>query len=605
MTPQSQHLQLLLGLLTEDKNNMPTRDVSSALLPFGLLEPDLEMLRPTETSYTSLLLQPSGPIFASEQRIGSLDVSTAIAKSLSFLTLARDRGAHLAITPEYFMPWVALSEAITTGIAPAADALWVLGCESITEETLERFTQTVSAHCLVIHEPMEDLAQDRDLFDPVVLMFQAKHQDGSSQLVALVQFKTFPSRDELFLEERWLRRGTQIYRFHGRSRRLSAAVIICSDAFAVGDDWLADFNDRSTLIHIQLNPSPRNTAYRHYRTTTFNTDPRSSNCHIVCLNWAQSIVQHGAPGTPPYPWRNIAASTWYCSAEDCSSDDAVVMPNHNLGLYYAYMTERRHALIFHYDEAVFELRVPKVLTVGIAVMANRNGPTAVQRYVWDAADDTWVIAGAPEAGFAALVAASPPTQIALQHIIAAHNPLAIERVLALSAGQITGQSNWRALKEIDSCRMGPDEVVRRLTVAQDREGQDFRHQRLNTAAQIHHEILNRIEWPPQVRGVDAASTLQWDDSNPNFNVLTADNQPTLIAYLGESPQPRHIENIADKLYDLLRREGGQHQKRLCIAYREFGQVKFAGIDALTRFDDPAEDKTDFLAVTPLDTTDAL
>ena len=584
---------------------MPTQDVSLALLPFGLLEPDLEMLRPTEASYTSLLLQPSGPIIATEQRIGNLDVAAATVKSLSFLTLARARGAHLAITPEYFMPWIALSEAVAAGITPTEDALWVLGCESITQEQLEQFTLEVSALCLVIHEPFEGLAQDRDLFDPVVLLFQAKRLDGSSQLVALVQFKTFPSRDALFLEERWLRRGTQIYRFQGRGRRLSAAVIICSDAFAVGGEWLADLNDRSTLIHIQLNPSPRNTAYRHYRATTFNTDPRSSNCHIVCLNWAQLIIQHGAPGTPPEPWRNIAASTWYCSAEDCSSDDSVVIPNHNLGIYYAYMTERRHALIFHYDEAVFELRVPKVLTVGIAVMANRNGPTAVQRYVWEVAANEWAIANAPETGFSALVAASPPAQIALQHIISAHNPLAIERVLALSAGQITGRSNWRALKEIDSCRIGPDEVVRRLTIAQDRDGQDFRHQRLNTAAQIHHEILNRIEWPPQVNGVDAASMLQWDDANPTFNVLTAYNQPTLIAYLGESPQPRYIENIADKLYDLLRQEGSQYQKRLCVAYREFGHLKFAGIDALTRFDDPSEDKTDFLAVTPLDPTEAL
>ncbi len=583
---------------------MPTQDVSSALIPFGLFEPDLEMLRPTEASYTSLLLQPSGPIFASEQRIGNFDEAAATAKSLSFLTLACAQGAHLAITPEYFMPWVALREAISSGITPTEDALWVLGCESITQEELEQFKLEVSARCLVIHEPFEGLAQDRDLFDPAVLLFQAKYPDGSPQLVALVQFKTFPSRDALFLEERWLRRGTQIYRFQGHSKRLSAAVIICSDAFAVGDDWLADFNDRSTLIHIQLNPSPRNTPYRQYRATTFNTDPRSSNCHIVCLNWAQLIVQHGAPGTPPEPWGNIAASTWYCSAEDCSSDDAVVMPNHNLGLYYAYMTERRHALLFHYDEAVFELRVPKVLTVGIAVMANRNGPTAVQRYIWEAANK-WGIAPAPETGFTALVAACPGAQIALQNIIAAHNPLAIERVLALSAGQITGRSNWRALKEIDSCRMGPDEVVRRLTIVQDREGQEFRHHRLNTAAQIHHEILNRMEWPPQVVGVNQASTLQWDDANPNFNVLTEGNQPTLIAYLGESPQHRYMENIADKLYDLLRREGGQYQKRLCITYREFGQLKFVGIDALTRFDDPAEDKTDFLAVTPLDTSGAL
>ena len=51
---------------------MPTRDVTEALNPYGLLPPDLEMLRPTEASYTSLLMQPCGLIFASQQRIGEV-----------------------------------------------------------------------------------------------------------------------------------------------------------------------------------------------------------------------------------------------------------------------------------------------------------------------------------------------------------------------------------------------------------------------------------------------------------------------------------------------------------------------------------------------------
>jgi predicted amidohydrolase len=582
---------------------MPTRDVAEVLLPYGLLPPDLEMLRPTEASYTSLLMQPTSPIYASQQRIGTLDATIAATKSKAFLTLARERGAHLAVTPEYFLPWSALRESITEGVMPADDALWVLGSESIAQETLEQFKQDVAAHCVVIHEPWQGMVMDRDLLDPVVLLFQAKRQDGTSQLVALVQFKTFPSRDALFLEERWLRRGTQVYRFRGRSGHLTAGVIICSDAFAMDDVWLADFNDRATLIHIQLNPSPRNTIYRRYRTTTFNTDARASNCHIVCLNWAHSIVQHGDLETPPEAWNNIAASTWYCPADDCSYDDAVVMPNHKLGLYYAYMTERRHALLFHYDEAVFELRVPKLLTVGSAVMSNRNGPVALQRYAWGLDATEWSVEAAPETGFDAFVAANPHVQTALQHIIAAQDPLAVERVLALSAGQITGRLTWHALKDIDSCKIGPDEIVRRITVAQDCEGHTFRHERLSTAAQIHHEILTAAYWPPQVAGVDAASTILWDSVNPNFNVLTTGNQPTLIVYLGDLPQPRELETIADKLYELLRQAGGPHQKRFCIMYREFGELKFAGISALTRFDDPSEDKTEFLAVAPLDDTE--
>lgn len=582
---------------------MPTRDVADVLQDHGLLPPDLEMLRPTEARYTTLLMQPSGPIFASNQRIGPFASDVASAKGRNFLELARASGAHLAVTPEYFLPWSALKGAIEGGLTPATDALWVLGSESITEAGLEQFKQEVAGQCLVLHEPWAGLALDRALLDPVVLLFQAIRQDQSVQLVALVQFKTFPSRDNIFFEEGLLRRGSLIYRFRGGTGHLTAAVIICSDAFALTDQWLSDFNDRSTLVHIQLNPSPRNTAYRRYRATTFGIDARATNCHIVCLNWAHSIVQHGDPGTPIEAWNNIAGSTWYCPAEECSSDDAVVIPNHNQGLYYAYMKERRHALLFHYDEAVFQLLVPKLLTLGNAVMANRNGPSTVQRYEWNAATTTWAPeAAAPETGFNAFVAGNGPAQVALAHVLAEADPLAIERVLALSAGAISGREAWHSIQQIDSCQIAEDEVVRRITVVQDVAANGFRHERLTSVGQIHHELLNGDYWPPQVVGVDAGSTVRWTRANPHFNVLTVDNLPTLVVYLGESPPARDLENKADMLYELLRQAGGPHQTRLCIIYREFGQPRFAPIAALTRFDDAMEDKTDFMAVPPLEYT---
>lgn len=581
---------------------MPTRDIADVLRDHDLSPPDLAMLRPTEARYRSLLMQPSGPIYATQERIGPLDVDDAATKGKVFLELARTRGVHLAITPEYFFPWHALQEAITEGLTPEDEALWVLGSESVTEQGLEQFKQAVGDQCLVLHEPWETLAADRPLLDPVVLLFRAIRPDRTTQLVALVQFKTYPSRDDLFLEEEWLRRGTLIYRFRGRTGHLAVAVIICSDAFALDDAWLQDFNDRTTLIHIQLNPNPRNMTYRRYRATTFQNDPKATNCHIVCLNWARSIVQHGEPGTPTEAWKNIAGSTWYCPSDGCTSNDAVVIPNHNLGLYYTYMLERRHALIFHYDEAVFELLVPKLLTVGPAVMANRNGPTAVQRYEWNAAVPAWDISAPSDPGFDDLVNANPLAHKALERILATQAPLAIERALALSAGAINGGATWHKLDEIDSCQMGPDEGVCRLTMAQDPAKRDFRHHRLNTAAQIHHEILNAADWPLQVDGVDRDARLQWTDAAANFNVRTAGDVPTLIVYLGESPLPRERETKADMFYDLLRRAGGPYQKRLCIFYREFGVRKFAPIDALTRFDDALEDKTDIMAVLPLDDT---
>src|SRR5690606_22383502 len=134
----------------------------------------------------------------------------------------------------------------TDGITPAADALWVLGSESITQDRLEQFKHDVADHCLVLHEPWDDLTPDRCLLDPAVLLFQATRPDQSTQLVALVQFKTYPSRDDTFFEEGLLCRGTQIYKFSGKTGHLSAAAIICSDAFAI-EPVLGDLNYQSTI----------------------------------------------------------------------------------------------------------------------------------------------------------------------------------------------------------------------------------------------------------------------------------------------------------------------------------------------------------------------
>ena len=194
---------------------------------------------------------------------------------------------------------------ILSGIVPEENALWVLGCESITPDDLERFKEEVRDACVAVNEPYSTSPSNGEFIDPVVLLFWTKDAEEINKLVALVQFKTYPSRDEVFLEERALKKGSQIYRFRGKSGHLSAAAVICSDAFLLSGGVINDLIDRSTLIHIQLNPNPRNSAYRLYRSMTFQTNPKTSDCHIICLNWAQSIMQHGNGGTTE-AWEDIS-----------------------------------------------------------------------------------------------------------------------------------------------------------------------------------------------------------------------------------------------------------------------------------------------------------
>lgn len=583
---------------------MQLKSVTDTLTPYGLSSPDLEMLRPDERRYTTLLMQPCGPISASEMRIGAFDQVEATTKGKEFLKTARDRGAHLAVTPEYFLPWVTLSEGLTEGLIPPNDALWVLGTESITQEELEIFKSQVRAYCIVIHEPFEELSPSRHLLGTVALLFNAIRSDGTKQLVLLIQFKTYPSRDDLFFEESILRRGSIIYQFKGINSQLTAAVIICADAFALAElepHSLNAFNNQSTLIHIQLNPNPRNIAFRKYRTTTFATDARATNCHIICLNWAHSIVQYNDQGNVVGKWKNIAGSTWYCPAEARSEKDEIVLSNHKNGLYYTYMTERRHALLFHYEEAVFELLVPKLYSITSAVVTNLNGPSAIKRYEWNKNNMIWGNqVSPPKTGFDDLIVQDSEIKSVLAHILSTDNAINIERVLALSAGAISGRENWYIAKNIDSCQISGEEIIKRVTVAQDTNSAaiDFRELRLKTITNISHELVNYDSWPPQVSGIDEKSVINWSKDYPNFNVFTSDGKPTLVVYLEGSPSTRKIGNTADMFYDLLCKEGSPYKTRLCIVYREFGNIKFAPISTMTRIDNPIENQTDITSVTP-------
>lgn len=59
---------------------MQLKPIADVLNPLNLNSPDLEMLRPDERRYTTLLMQPDGPIFASKERIGAFDQTKAKIK---------------------------------------------------------------------------------------------------------------------------------------------------------------------------------------------------------------------------------------------------------------------------------------------------------------------------------------------------------------------------------------------------------------------------------------------------------------------------------------------------------------------------------------------
>src|SRR5690606_9183856 len=127
---------------------------------------------------------------------------------------------------------------------------------------------------------------------------------------------------------------------------LKLSAIICSDAFAVGDDDKArrKLTDRATLIHIQLNPKPRHSDYRKYRNEIFSKSKELTNCDIVALNWAQDMVQYDEIEGKHSDWNNENGSAWYLPAHRCSTNDEEVEHNEKKGLYYSWHIKRRHVL---------------------------------------------------------------------------------------------------------------------------------------------------------------------------------------------------------------------------------------------------------------------
>lgn len=571
--------------------------VQEKLLEYGLNNPELEVLKPNNQNYSCALLQSSGPIYADSKRIGHLNVVESELRCKAFLEAAYCKDIELVVTPEYSVPWNTLKEITIGDKFPAPGRLWVLGCESATIAEIESFKETTSARCKTFHE---NIPPHGNFTDPLAYCFQTKDLDGTFQRVIILQFKTTASRDELFLENENLKCGKVIYQFQNQGSQLKLASIICSDSFGISDrlDILNNLSDRSILIHIQLNPKPRQIDYRAYRAHIFRRDSDLTNCDIICLNWAQNVEQYGADLGKPAKWNNIAGSAWYLPKNRCSTVDENVIRNHEKGLYYSYLEEHRHGLFFHYDEAVFVLNVSKPLFDGPAVLANKQGPLMTSRWTWDDPSQVWQeCPTSADSGLNTLIADDTDLQAALSDLVASSDPLAVERALALVCGTVKCDDNWFKVNELDSCQIAADEILKRITFANDKSdaATKFRHTRLQHASILGKLLTSNPDWPPQVNDIQGAK-IKWISSNPNYNTYKNDVDPAVIIYLGEHPLNATIINTRDKFLHILKREGRRYYHRLAICYRHHGNLSFAEMPSETRYDNASEHVTDFTMV---------
>ncbi len=558
----------------------------------GFNPPVFRALIPNEQNYSVLILQPNGAIEADANGVRHRDAPLAVQQFGGFLAKAMHDNMDLVITPEYSTPWSVVAAAITSGSGPAEGTLWCLGCESVKYTELEQYRQELSAHVAFIYEPIQGNTQK--FLNPLVYLFRTTRSDkGASRLVAIVQFKTYPmAGDNDHFEINALVLGTKVYAFGGTVQQTRLVSLICSDALDFTDANAAEIYDRAIILHIQLNPKPRHTQFRQYRTKLFRSAGDATE--LLCVNWAKdvSMTFNGATKC----WHNVAGTAWYLRPDGFDARDPALVRNHCGGMYYTWCSSlRTHVMFLNFAPAVFQITATKVFHHNVvAVQSRRIGPRPTGMLSWDAATASW-IAFAPDDSFAGLLPMSGTATDDLQEL-ASINPFNAERVLALAAGQMGATEQWHNVKELDSCNILEAETIRRVTFCQDSEPEalQFRQQRMSRLRHLWEGILPvPAHLPSSLVDLQAGKKLGWASGAPHQNLVAENGKRATAIYLGEDVTAEQAMNVKTQAAEYLRRSSTDHdhevevKQRLAVWFRDHaGNIDLAGRDQYITFDEP-------------------
>jgi len=519
------------------------------LTAVGLGSPSLRALIPNEDNYSVLLMQPQGQIEISTAGVRHQDRARAEKQFRSFLDNAYETKVDLAVTPEYSMPWTTLIKAVKEGHVPSQGTLWAFGCESIRYADLATFKQDLAPHITMLYEPLQPDAQR--FVDPLVYVFTAPPATGNApeRVVLLVQLKTYPMGDNDHFEVNGMQRGTRIYQFGGTENSLRLVSLICSDALAFLDPQAEVVYDRALILHLQLNPKPRQDLFRQYRSRLMRF---GGDTEIICLNWAKDVFE--GCGKKVRCWKNISGTAWYLHPTTFDDRDETLMSNHRRGLYYTWFVSlRSHALFFNYEPAVFQLTATKVAHIGVsATNDRRRGPQLTATRTWDEGSSGWVEQTAIADGFASVVTECGNAQKEIARV-ADDNPFVAERILALSVGQIGDSDKWYTLRHLDSCRIDLSEVVYRMTFCQDTDAREFRVARLRRCGRLWKILSGSLASVPALADLSAGFRFAWTLTSPHQNVISEDGRRATVIYLGEDYNESQIETIHKRVAEYLGR----------------------------------------------------
>jgi hypothetical protein len=529
---------------------------SDVLALQGLANPQLSAIQPTIATYKTLLLQPAGNLESDAAGVRNRDRHLTVTQLQSYFNLAVESEAELVVAPEYSVPWDVLENAIRNGVYPASQKLWVLGCESIRYSELMTLQDSLIDVATVIFEPL--VANDARFLDPLVYLFSTTELGDNNilKLVLLVQFKTHPMSEKGNYEVDYLQLGTRGYSF-GELGSIRLSSIICSDALALSADDARNIYDRSLILHIQLNPSPRHPLYRRYRDHLLEQFGEATE--IICLNWAQGVRErHNGQDSV---WNDVAGSAWYVKYGSVpgrlDARDEVLSASHVLGFYYTCMPGlKAHALFLNYRAAAYLFNSTKVTHIGqLGIESRLRGPELRQLFRWHPDQSRWIKEALSDDGFITAAEDAGGAKDELVRISSA-NPFNAERVITLSSGNITEIQTWHAVSELRSCRVESAEVIFRMTFCQDghQDANEYRTKSLRRCRALWDLLLDHANIPAALEDFKSGFQFDWSSTAPHQNAISREGRRATVVFMGEEMPSSRVSKVAACLAEFLRRE---------------------------------------------------
>ncbi|MFC1947535.1 hypothetical protein ACFLXY_06420 [Chloroflexota bacterium] len=532
----------------------------------GLSEPELHSLVPDGLNYEVLLFQPKGDIEINPL-LKNRNSELAGKQFGQFIEYVESLNVDLAVTPEYSMPWDVVFKYLENEHRPNLGKLWVFGCESITLSQLKQIEEQLKDKVTFIYENIE--SREDKFVSPLVYLFQApeKHNHANYRMVAIVQFKNYPMSDADRYEADGLNLGSVVYGFgFNSSESVRLISLICSDTFIFSEENARSVYNNGLILSIQMNKDPRHDTFISCRHDLLKY--QGDKTEIICLNWASDIVMDNEN------WKNISGSAWYLKSTECDTRDNILIRNHKRGLYYTWhQSNHAHSLFFNYDPLIFHVVATKVTHIGVpGVGPKRVGPKLLRTYEWHVINDSWSEIESIDDKFCDLVNEFGLVKDKLVPI-SISNPIEVERILALSTGSVIS-SNWFEVQQLDSCVIGNDEILKRVTFAQDTHPNaiNFRRDRLKRFKTLC-EIVTDEKLPPSVSINQDDYSFCWSKERPNQNLHMGNGEFATIVYVGDQPSINELDTISQIIAGNLQRgfdepdESYHARQKLAVLYR--------------------------------------